>query len=185
MSASHCVANSAKRQFFRPNQFANDRGSVLLRDLAGHALAQLIGGWMRSPKQLGCWAGDPLFIVRDSGSDWSAQLWPKTLPGDVEDFEVLCSMYTDVTYPVIAGLGHRDDLAEEFIQRAWSQRDFLSCVSDSCCSLRCSTSSISVFQRFRQRLEGSTRPGVETELLVASARHALEPFGRKLERIAV
>jgi hypothetical protein len=118
MGASHYVANAAKRQFFRPGAFDNDRSRYLLRGLASHVLAQLIGGRMPDPGGLGCWAGDPLYIADDGVEPvWAGRLMPE-VKNCVSDYEMLTTAYADVTYPVIAGLGYRDDVAIEFVERA-------------------------------------------------------------------
>jgi hypothetical protein len=119
LGASHYVANAAKRQFFRPGKFDDDRGSALLRGLSGHALALLIAGLMKVPEEMGNWTGDPLFIVTDgSESIWNARLLPDTYATGMSDYDSIQLAYTDVTYPVMAGLGQREDLAEEFVQRS-------------------------------------------------------------------
>jgi hypothetical protein len=125
VGASHYVANVAKRQFYRPGTFDNDRGSSLLRGLSGHALALLLAGRMRLPEALGCWAGDPLFIVTDDTKPrWSAALLPDGPTSGMADYEVLEFAYTDVTYPVVAGLCQRADLAEELVQRGEAYDSF-------------------------------------------------------------
>jgi hypothetical protein len=119
LGASHYVANATKRQFFRPGKFDNDRGRYLLRGLSGHALALLISGAIKLPEEMGCWAGDPLFIVTDGTEPvWSDRLLDDHSLGRAADYEVLQRAYTDVTYPVLAGLGHRSDLADELVQSA-------------------------------------------------------------------
>lgn len=124
MGASHFVANAAIRQFFRPGAFDNDRGKYLLRGLSGHALALLIRGHMPDPGGLGCWAGDPIFIVDDDVEPvWTGRLLPERTDR-VSDYDVLMTAYTDVTYPVIAGLGHREDVAVEFVERADRSESF-------------------------------------------------------------
>jgi hypothetical protein len=75
-------------------------------------------------KQMGCWAGDPLFIVTDDTKPrWSAALLDGPASG-MADYDVLQLAYTDVTYPVVAGLGQRDDLAEELVQRGEASDTF-------------------------------------------------------------
>jgi hypothetical protein len=125
LGASHYIANAAKRQFFRPGTFDNDRGSTLLRGLSGHALALLIAGRIKLPEQMGSWAGDPLYIVTDGTEPvWSAALLPDGPTGGLADYDVLQVAYTDVTYPVVAGLGQRDDLAEELLRRGETSNTF-------------------------------------------------------------
>jgi hypothetical protein len=123
VGASHYVANAGKRRFSVPGKFDNGKGSGLLRGLGGHALALLIAGRLGPPAEIGCWAGDPLFIITDDTVPvWSSQLAPEYAADRFSDYEIVDLAYTDVTYPVLAGLGQRSDLTEILWREASRQR---------------------------------------------------------------